>query len=174
MVQAETVRAVHGAARVSRIAGSAKLRLLRNAALAAAFAALPLLHAAAFATLPDIVTSTTVPANGDVNPYGVAIVPNGFPTGSAINPGDILVSNFNNMKNLQGTGSTIINPDSADRMGLKVPAAKSYTQIVYSGGARVTVAPVVLLLLQTLVVDEVAEARTRQGAQLTSIRLVPS
>ena len=72
------------------------------------------------------------------------------------------------------TGSTIINPDSADRMGLKVPAAKSYTQIVYSGGAKVTVAPVVLLLLQTLVVDEVAEARTRQGAQLTSIRLVPS
>src|ERR1700736_958696 len=74
----------------------------------------------------------------------------------------------------KSTGSTIINPDSAARMGLKVPAAKSYTQIVYSGGARVTVAPVVLLVVQTLVVDEVGEVRTRQGAQLTSIRLVPS
>src|SRR5580692_5054652 len=74
----------------------------------------------------------------------------------------------------KSTGSTITNPDCAPRMGLKVPAAKSYTQIVYSGGAKVTVAPVVLLLLQTLVVDEVPEARTRQGAQLTSIRLVPS
>src|SRR5579859_644736 len=72
------------------------------------------------------------------------------------------------------TGSRIISPDSAARMGLKVPAAKSYTQIVYSGGAKVTAAPVVLLLLQTLVVEDAAEARTRQGAQLTSIRLVPS
>src|SRR5260370_42237145 len=74
----------------------------------------------------------------------------------------------------KSTGSVVINPDCAARMGLKVPAAKSYTQIVYSGGAKVTVAPVVLLLVQTLVVDEVAEARTRHGAQLTSIRLVPS
>ena len=74
----------------------------------------------------------------------------------------------------RSTGSTTIDPDSAARMGLKVPASKSYTQIVYSGGARVTVAPLVLLLVQTLLVDEVAEARTRHGAQLTSIRLVPS
>src|ERR1700728_1425038 len=101
MVQAKIVRA-------SMITASAKFRLLRNAALVAAFVALPLLHAAAFATLPDIVTSTTLPANGDVNPYGGALVPKGFPTGSAIKPGDILVSNFNNKKNLQGTGSTII------------------------------------------------------------------
>jgi hypothetical protein len=83
-------------------------RPLRCAALVAAFAALPLLHAAAFATLPDIIISSTVPANGDVNPYGVAVVPSGFPAGSAIKAGDILVSNFNNKKNLQGTGSTVV------------------------------------------------------------------
>jgi hypothetical protein len=52
MVQAEIVRAVHGAAHIHMITASAKLRLLRNTALAAAFAALPLLHAAAFAVLP--------------------------------------------------------------------------------------------------------------------------
>jgi hypothetical protein len=50
---------------------------------------------------------STVPPNGDVNPYGVAFVPRQFPTG-AVNPGDILVSNFNNNLNLQGTGTTIV------------------------------------------------------------------
>ena len=50
---------------------------------------------------------STVPANGDVNPYGVAFVPPGQPHGKLF-PGDILVSNFNNSKNLQGTGTTII------------------------------------------------------------------
>ncbi|HLM98081.1 MAG TPA: hypothetical protein VK335_02295 [Bryobacteraceae bacterium] len=50
---------------------------------------------------------STVPSNGDVNPYGVAFVPNHFRTGGILNPGDILVSNFNNSQNLQGTGTTI-------------------------------------------------------------------
>ena len=51
---------------------------------------------------------STVPANGDVNPYGVAFVPPGFPTGGVISPGDILISNFNSSSNLQGTGTTIV------------------------------------------------------------------
>jgi hypothetical protein len=51
---------------------------------------------------------STIPANGDVNPYGVATVPKEFPTGGMVNPGDILVSNFNNSSNLQGTGTTIV------------------------------------------------------------------
>ena len=50
---------------------------------------------------------STIPANGDVNPYGVAFVPPGFPSGT-LNPGDILVANFNNNQNLQGTGTTIV------------------------------------------------------------------
>src|ERR1700676_4741719 len=58
--------------------------------------------------LPEQVTSSTIPGNGDLNPYGVAIVPPGFPSNGAIRPGDILVSNFNNSSNLQGTGTTII------------------------------------------------------------------
>jgi len=53
-------------------------------------------------------TLSTVPSNGDVNPYGVAFVPAGFPTGGLIKPGDILVSNYNDAENLQGTGSTIV------------------------------------------------------------------
>src|SRR5262249_10849289 len=38
---------------------------------------------------------STVPSNGDVNPYGVAYVPSNFPSGGLLNPGDVLVSNFN-------------------------------------------------------------------------------
>lgn len=51
---------------------------------------------------------STVPSNGDGNPYGVAFVPNIFPSGGMLNPGDILVSNFNNNMNQQGTGTTIM------------------------------------------------------------------
>ena len=62
------------------------------------------------AFLPSPVrTVSTVPANGDVNPYGVAFVPGNFNTGSGpLKHGDILVSNFNNSANLQGTGTTIV------------------------------------------------------------------
>jgi hypothetical protein len=51
---------------------------------------------------------STVPATGDGNPYGVAFVPKKFPAGGGVNPGDILVSNFNNGANAQGTGTTIM------------------------------------------------------------------
>jgi hypothetical protein len=57
--------------------------------------------------IPRILVSSTIPANGDLNPYGVAFVPPGFPAGS-LNPGDVLVSNFNNSANSQGMGTTII------------------------------------------------------------------
>jgi hypothetical protein len=62
------------------------------------------------AFLPSPVQNvSTVPTNGDVNPYGVAFVPNNFQTGSGpLHHGDILVSNFNNSQNLQGTGTTIV------------------------------------------------------------------
>jgi hypothetical protein len=52
-------------------------------------------------------SDSTLPPNGDVNPYGVAFVPHGFPGGGPLRPGDIIVSNFNNSGNLQGTGTTI-------------------------------------------------------------------
>jgi hypothetical protein len=55
---------------------------------------------------------STVPSNGDVNPYGVAFVPPGFPTGT-VAVGDILVSNFNDKRNLQGTGTTIVDVPGA-------------------------------------------------------------
>jgi hypothetical protein len=58
--------------------------------------------------IPNIIISSTIPGNGDLNPYGVAFVPSGFPSGGPLAPGDILVSNFNDSSNVQGTGTTII------------------------------------------------------------------
>lgn len=49
--------------------------------------------------------SSTVPTNGDVNPYGVAVVPRSI---GNLTAGDVLVSNYNNKANLNGTGSTIV------------------------------------------------------------------
>ena len=49
--------------------------------------------------------ASTVPANGDVNPYGVAQVKR---TVGNLRAGHILVSKFNNSGNFQGEGSTIV------------------------------------------------------------------
>jgi len=49
--------------------------------------------------------ASTVPGNGDVNPYGVAVVP---ASAGRLTAGDILVSNFNDKANVQGTGTTIV------------------------------------------------------------------
>jgi len=49
--------------------------------------------------------ASTVPRNGDVNPYGVALVRS---SQGKLHKDSVLISNFNNSKNLQGTGSTIV------------------------------------------------------------------
>jgi hypothetical protein len=54
------------------------------------------------------ITASTIPPNGDLNPYGIAFVPSGFPAGPNIAAGDVLVANFNNSTNAQGTGTTIV------------------------------------------------------------------
>jgi hypothetical protein len=53
----------------------------------------------------------TVPSNGDQNPYALVVAP---VTTGTVKQGDVLVGNFNNAANLQGTGSTIVNyhPDT--------------------------------------------------------------
>jgi DNA-binding beta-propeller fold protein YncE len=49
---------------------------------------------------------STVPSNGDLNPYGVVLV-TGTP-GGIVNLSDNLISNFNNKANVMGTGTTIV------------------------------------------------------------------
>jgi DNA-binding beta-propeller fold protein YncE len=60
------------------------------------------------AFLPRAINSSTIPANGDLNPYGVAFVPRGFPSGGLLGEDDVLVANFNSSANIQGTGTSII------------------------------------------------------------------
>jgi hypothetical protein len=49
--------------------------------------------------------ASTVPSNGDINPYGLFVVPN---TVGSLTKGNFLISNFNAASNLQGTGTTIM------------------------------------------------------------------
>jgi hypothetical protein len=64
----------------------------------------------------------TVPANGDVNPYGTVVVQH---SQGLLHRGDVLVSNFNNSSNQQGTGSTIveISPSGAVTQFAQINAA---------------------------------------------------
>ena len=55
--------------------------------------------------------ASTVPQNGDVNPYGVAVVPE---RAGHLLEHHVLVSNFNNAQNLQGTGTTIVQVSPGD------------------------------------------------------------
>jgi hypothetical protein len=49
--------------------------------------------------------ASTVTDNGDLNPYAVVVAP---VSAGKINKDDVLVDNFNNISNLQGTGTTIV------------------------------------------------------------------
>jgi hypothetical protein len=49
--------------------------------------------------------ASTVPSNGDINPYGIVRVQH---TIGNLQQGHVLISNFNNSMNLQGTGTTIV------------------------------------------------------------------
>ncbi len=53
----------------------------------------------------------TVPDNGDQNPYALFVAP---VSAGTVKQGDVLIDNFNNAANLQGTGSTIVDyhPDT--------------------------------------------------------------
>jgi hypothetical protein len=62
-----------------------------------------------FPLLPPSVS--TIPSNGDVNPYGVAFAPSYTPKTGILQASNILVSNFNNSLNLQGLGTTITRVD---------------------------------------------------------------
>jgi len=48
---------------------------------------------------------STIPSNGDLNPIGIAVIPES--RGKLIK-GNLLVSNFNNALNIQGTGTSIV------------------------------------------------------------------
>jgi DNA-binding beta-propeller fold protein YncE len=56
--------------------------------------------------------TSTVPDNGDLNPYAIVVAP---VSAGAVQKGDILIGNFNNQSNLQGTGTTVVRFDPATK-----------------------------------------------------------
>jgi hypothetical protein len=95
-----------------------------------------------FSNQPSIsVVASTVPGNGDINPYGIARVP--LSSGSLVE-GNILISNFNNSANLQGTGTTIVQiaPDGTNSLFAQIDASKLPGPC--PGGIGLTTALVVL------------------------------
>ncbi|HEY5023696.1 MAG TPA: hypothetical protein VII76_01855 [Acidimicrobiales bacterium] len=84
---------------------------------------------------------STVPANGDVNPYGIVVVPQS--TGDLVQ-GGVLVSNFNNSANAQGTGTTIVQemPDGSVTQFAEIDQAS--TSGPCPGGIGLTTALTVL------------------------------
>jgi hypothetical protein len=59
--------------------------------------------------------ASTVPANGDVNPYGIVLIPTSV---GKLTAGNLLVSNFNDKANNQGTGTTIEQISTAGQTSL--------------------------------------------------------
>jgi hypothetical protein len=92
-------------------------RLLAALAALAACLATSAAHAEPQGFLETLHRNTTlvntVPDNGDQNPYALFVAP---VSAGTIKQGDVLIDNFNNAANLQGTGSTIVNyrPDTKE------------------------------------------------------------
>jgi predicted lipoprotein with Yx(FWY)xxD motif len=57
--------------------------------------------------------ASTVPANGDVNPYGIVFVPTSV---GKLRAGQMLISNFNTREGGQGTGTTIMQVSTAGKV----------------------------------------------------------
>lgn len=85
--------------------------------------------------------ASTVPANGDVNPYGVAIVPT---TIGRLTRGNVLVSNFNAVSNLQGTGTTIVQVSPGGSVSLFTQLSAGSLHGNCPGGVGLTTALVAL------------------------------
>ena len=85
--------------------------------------------------------ASTVPGNGDVNPYGVAVV--GQSQGK-LHRGNILVSNFNNSANQQGTGSTIVQITPRGRVSLFAQISSRGLPGICPGGIGLSTALVII------------------------------
>jgi hypothetical protein len=125
------------AAAGTAVAGTAALALAPSAPALAGPRPAPFLH-----RLRSIATiASTVPASGDVNPYGVVVI--GRSQGR-LRAGDILVSNFNNKANQQGTGQTIVEISPHGRRTLFAAVSPARLPGPCPGGVGLTTALAVL------------------------------
>jgi hypothetical protein len=87
------------------------------------------------------IIASTVPGNGDLNPYGVAQVKR---TTGNLRAGHILVSNFNDSGNFQGSGTTIVEVAPDGTVGLFAMIDPASLPGSCPGGVGLTTALVVL------------------------------
>src|SRR6267378_3792417 len=87
--------------------------------------------------------SSTVPANGDVNPYGLVRVPR---TIGNLREGHYLISNFNASSNLQGTGTTLVDVSPSGALSVFAQLSADSLPGPCAGGVGLTTA---LAVLQT-------------------------
>jgi hypothetical protein len=85
--------------------------------------------------------ASTVPRNGDLNPYGVALVRK---SQGRLHKNSVLVSNFNNSKNQQGTGSTIVEISPSGHRTLFAHITKHGLPGACPGGIGLTTALVII------------------------------
>jgi len=98
--------------------------------------------AAFLAPLTKVSTvASTVPANGDINPYGIVLLSTS--TGK-LHAGSLLVSNFNDKGNNQGTGTTIVEITPAGKQSLFSTIKASALPGSCPGGVGLTTALSVL------------------------------
>jgi hypothetical protein len=85
--------------------------------------------------------ASTVPASGDVNPYGIVLVPT---SAGKLKAGELLVSNFNDKANNQGTGTTVVQISPAGQQSLFSTISASSLPGSCPGGVGLTTALSVL------------------------------
>lgn len=131
---------------IKRVTMAAAAAVAVSTAVAAGVAASPLAEAqpsagfvGGFST--ETTVASTVPANGDVNPYGVAVVPR---TQGKLIKGHVLVSNFNDSANAQGTGTTIVSVSPGGSVSLFARVNPAALRGACPGGIGLTTALSVL------------------------------
>lgn len=85
--------------------------------------------------------ASTVPGNGDVNPYGIVVVPR---TVGNLVQGNFLISNFNASSNFQGTGTTIVQISAAGKRSVFAHIDADHLPDTCTGGVGLTTALVAL------------------------------
>jgi hypothetical protein len=132
-----SILALAGVALVLAGCGSSKSTSSTATTATNAAATAPMLaHLAAVSAV-----ASTVPSNGDVNPYGLVLVPTSVGT---LHAGQLLVSNFNDKANNQGTGTTIMQVSPAGKAALWATVTARSLPGSCPGGVGLTTALAVL------------------------------
>lgn len=84
---------------------------------------------------------STVPPNGDLNPYGIVNV--GYSVGALVR-GDTLISNFNDAENEQGTGTTLVQISPGGKLSVFAQLHASSLPGPCPGGVGLTTALAIL------------------------------